>query len=624
MSVEGVEGRAALESLAFKIAAVGVAGVAAQWMAWRTRAPAIVLLLSAGLLLGPVSGLIDPQRDFGELFKPMVAIAVAIILFEGGITLKFEEIRHTSLAVRRLVFIGAPLGAVLGALAARYGAGLDWGAAAILGGLFVVTGPTVIMPLLRQAKLGPRPSALLRWEAIVNDPIGALFAVLAFEVVMLSHGAALDDLSPGGLAFRVVFALALALVGGYALARFVVWLFNAGLAPEYLKVPILLAAVLAGYEVSQLALEESGLLTVTVMGVAIANSKLASLTEIKRFKETVTILLVSGVFILLTATLDAQTFALMDWRVAVFVALMLFVVRPVTIFAATMGAGLSFNERLLVAWIAPRGVVAVAVAGFFGAALIEAGVPGGREMTAIAFAMVFATVLLHGFSLSPLAGALGLASARQAGVLMIGGGPFTLQLAEQLKAADYPVMIADGNWLTLSRARQAGVPVFYGEILSETAEHSIDFNPYGVVIAATANDAYNTLVCADFGPEIGRANVFQLSPSTDHSTERREVSHTLMGRRAFDEELSGWALRGRMAAGWTVKTATLSEQFGLADALEKNSGPSGSAAPLILLRASGALLVVEAGRQVQAKPQDRLVLLTPPDAKAQSSDLASG
>lgn len=413
-----------MESLVFKVAAVGVAGVAAQWLAWRFRAPAIVLLLAAGLLLGPLTGLVDPEADFAEVFRPMVAIAVAIILFEGGLTLNLAEIRHTSKAVRRLVLIGAPLGAVLGALAARYVGGLEWSASLVLGGLFVVTGPTVIMPLLRQAKLAPRPASLLRWEAIVNDPVGALFAVLAYEVVILVHTEPGGEHghSPLGLALLALLALVVALAVGYLLARLVIWLFNAGLAPEFLKAPILLVSVLAGYESSQLVLEESGLLTVTVMGVVLANAKLASLTELRRFKETITTLLVTGVFILLTATLDAETLALVDWRMAGFVAAMLFLVRPVTIFLATIGAGLTLQERALVAWIAPRGVVAVAVAGFFGAALESQGIAGGAEMTAVAFLMVFATVLLHGFSLAPLARLLGLASARRSGILIVGAG----------------------------------------------------------------------------------------------------------------------------------------------------------------------------------------------------------
>ena len=601
-----------MDSIVLKVAAIGFAGVAAQWVSWRLRLPAIVLLLLAGVVMGPATGFLEPQRDFGELFRPLVAIAVAIILFEGGITLKLEEIRHSSAGVRRLVMIGAPLGWVLGMFACVYVAGLDWPAATILGGLFIVTGPTVIMPLLRQAKLAPRSAALLRWEAIVNDPIGALFAVIAFEIGIVSQAIPLAEHGDAfGLILRAAFAFAFAIGFGYFLARAVVWLFNQRLAPEYLKSPILLVAVLIGYEASQLLLEESGLLTVTVMGLTIANSKLASLSEIKRFKEIITVLLVSGVFIMLTATLDADAMAAFDWSVVWYVVVMLFLVRPATVFLATIGSGLHFNERLLVAWIAPRGVVAVAVAGFFAAELTAAGSPDGSKMTAIAFAMVFATVILHGFTLAPLARALGLASAKQSGVLFVGGGPFVTQLGQLLKEAELPVLIADQNWVALREARQAGLPTFYGEILSETAEHSVDFNPYGVLIAATLNDSYNTLVCTDFGPEIGRGAVRQLSPANEMGPERLAVSHTLGGIPLFSAELTGLEIRRRMNAGWKVKMTKLSEKFGLQDALAEND-----AVFLGVIRPSGALEFTEPGVELEAKPEDRAILFSKPSKDA--------
>ena len=221
-----------MESLVFKVAAVGVAGVARNGSPGVFRAPAIVLLLAAGCCSVPVTGLVDPQTDFHGVFGPMVAIAVAIILFEGGLTLNFAEIQHTSKAVRRLVLIGAPLGRVprrsRGALYRRAG----MGAGRDPGRLFVVTGPTVIMPLLAR-RAGSKAAALLRWEAIVNDPVGALFAVLAFEIAILAHdgpAGAAHGHSPGGLILLALTALVVALAVGYLLARLVIWLFTAGLA----------------------------------------------------------------------------------------------------------------------------------------------------------------------------------------------------------------------------------------------------------------------------------------------------------------------------------------------------------------------------------------------------------
>jgi NhaP-type Na+/H+ or K+/H+ antiporter len=515
-----------LELLIAKIAAVGLAGIGSQWIAWRFRVPGIVLLALAGLIMGPATGFLVPERDFGQLFKPMVAVAVAIILFEGGFTLNFHEIRHTSTAVRRLVTIGAPLAWILNTAAGYYVAGLPFPAAAILGGVLVVTGPTVIMPLLRQSNLAPRPASLLRWEAIVNDPVGALFAVIAFETLLVAQsGGSLPDLIMHALA-ALLFALGL----GIAAGRAVVWTFNGGHVPEYLKAPVLLVVVLGAYVASQEVLEESGLLTVTVLGITLANSNLTDLVEIRRFKETITTLLVAGVFVLLSANIDKSTIQALDWRAAAFVAVMLFIVRPVTIFLATIGSGLTWQERVLTGWIAPRGVVAIAVTGFFAAKLTGLYIDGSREMIGLAFAMVMTTVVLHGFSLGPLAQWLGLAAAKRNGVVIVGGSAWSVGLGLKLKEHGIPVLIVDNNWNELREARAAGLTTHYGEILSETAEFAVDFGSYGTFIAATDNDAYNTLIINDYAFDFGRRNVFQLAPAPRKLGTAAEATFTLGGR----------------------------------------------------------------------------------------------
>ncbi|MEM9642990.1 MAG: cation:proton antiporter, partial [Pseudomonadota bacterium] len=240
-------------------ALIGVLGIGAQWLAWRLQMPAIVLILGAGLLAGPVTGLLDPAEGFGDLLRPIVAVAVAVILFEGGLTLNFAELRETRPAIRRLVFVGAPLGWLLAALAIHYGAGLSWQSSAVFGGILVVTGPTVITPLLRQARLKSRPASILRWEAIVNDPVGALCAVLAFEVVAALAGAS----TLLKAAEHFVLGLTVAAIAGYAAGRGIAFAFRRGQVPEYMKVPVLFGAVLAIYASTDALLHESGLLAVT-------------------------------------------------------------------------------------------------------------------------------------------------------------------------------------------------------------------------------------------------------------------------------------------------------------------------------------------------------------------------
>ncbi len=545
-----------MSGLIFKIALIGFSGIASQWAAWRLRIPAIALLLVSGILLGPVSGILDPQESFGDLYRPMIALAVAIILFEGGLTLNFKEITETSTAVRRIILIGGPLVWLMSSLAAHYAAGLSWPTAIVLGAILVVTGPTVIMPLLRQAQLSPRPASLLRWEAIVNDPIGALFAVIAFEIYLVLHGAH-DGATLVGL---LIFGAAVAVGGGYLAGRTLAYCFVRGYVPEFLKAPIMLITVLAVYAISDVILEESGLLTVTVMGITIANSRIASLTEMRRFKETITVLLVSGLFIMLTASLDLTALQSLGWGALAFVVLILFVVRPIAIFVATTGSGLTFSEKALVSWIAPRGIVAVAVSGLFGASLTELGVVDGSKLTALTFTVVASTILLHGFTLSPMASLLGLKSAEKPGLLLIGGSQWTEALATKIKEMGLPVLIVDANWSHIRSARLADIPVHYGEVLSEDAHHHIVLNRYSHLIAATDNDPYNALVCTEFGPELGRGNVFQIGTHREEN-ERQAVSFTIGGRSIFKPGRDYSELRKQMWMGWTFQCTTLSEEF---------------------------------------------------------------
>jgi len=553
-----------MHSIELKLALIAFVGIAAQWLAWRINLPAIALLLLAGLMAGPFTGFLDPAVDFGDLYRPLIALAVAIILFEGGMTLNFREINETSKAVRRIIVIGGPLVWAFGTLAAHFAGGLSWQTSIILGALLVVTGPTVIMPLLRQARLKPRAASLLRWEAIINDPIGALFAVISFEVFLVLNN--VHDAE--NLLFNGVLAAIIALPGAYFLAKSLAWLFINGHIPEFLKAPVLIAAALMANAVTNMVLEEAGLLTVTVMGIVLANSRMASLTEMRRFKETITVLLVSGVFILLTASLQMDTILSLGWQAAAFVAAMLFIVRPLAIFIATINTGLSWQERFLSAWIAPRGVVAVAVAGLFGSTLVEQGVADGEKMIAYTFAVVAATIILHGFSLPLLARLLDLRSAARPGILLVGGSNWSIALAAKLQSLDIPVLIADDNWNHLKNARAQNIPTYFGDVLSEHAHHEINMSAWGAVITATDNDAYNALVCTELGPEIGRGKVFQIGERKGDGY-KRELHFTVGGRQLMRRGMEFETLNAKLATGWGFRTTQFSKEYAFADHREE-------------------------------------------------------
>ena len=572
------------ELLPFKIALIGVLGIGAQWLAWRSQRPAIVLMAIAGLVFGPIMGWLltldfventkplhdimtafrlNPEKDFGALYRPMVGIAVAIILFEGGLNLRFKDLQDASHAVIRMVIIAAPIAAILGAFAAHHILGLAWDLSFMVGGLFVVTGPTVILPLLRQTHLPGRPAAVLKWEGIINDPLGALFAVAGYEYIRFTAMGESIQFALTKLGIAALIGAAFGVVSGWILA----WAFRRGHVPEYLKAPVVLIWVLFIYVMANYAAEETGLLAVTAMGVAMANTKFAAMQEMRRFKENIAILLVSGIFVVLSASLSPEVLKGFDLKVLGFVLAMMFLVRPIAVFASTIWSGLNWRETFLVSWIAPRGIVAVAVAGLFATELNQIGRADGLIFVPLAFALVFATVLSAGFTIGPLTRFLGLAKTSNEGVMIVGANPWSLGLAKALKDIDVPVLIADTNWRRLRAARLDGFKVFYGEVLSENADHRLDHSVFGYLIAATPNDAYNSLVCVEFAPELGRHRVFQIAGAEMEEDERATITYTARGRILNTKGRTSDRLTRDWWSGWRFRSTGLSEEFTIDDYL---------------------------------------------------------
>jgi NhaP-type Na+/H+ or K+/H+ antiporter len=493
--------------------AIAVLGIGAQWLAWRLHLPAIILLAVFGVVSGPVLGWLNPTEDLGAVLAPIIKLGVAIVLFEGGLTLRLHELKQAAIGVKRLVSWGVALSWTFGSAAAFYIGGLSWPVALVFGAITVVTGPTVIIPLLRQAKLKRRPASYLKWEGIINDPTGALLAVVTFEYFMHTEG--------GGLTQIVTdLGLGLTLAGllGFGGAQLLGTLFRHGQVAEYLKGPVALGMALLIYALSNVVLEESGLLATTIMGITLGNLRLPGLTEMRRFKEYIAILLVSSVFIVLTADLDPDILFRLEWRSLALLGAIIFIARPLTIFLATIGAGMSWQERALLGWIAPRGIVAAAVAGVFAPQLQAQGYAGADLLLPLVFALIFLTVTLHGLSIGSLARRLGLSAEGSNGVLIVGCTTWSVALAQILKDRAIPVTIADSSWNRLSRARLQSIPVYYGEMLSESAEATLELNEVSHLLAATDNDAYNSLVCRHYAGDLGRHHVYQLPPQEERET----------------------------------------------------------------------------------------------------------
>ncbi len=586
--------------VAIAVLCVVVGGIAAQWVAWRLRLPAIVLLFAVGLLVGPAFQLIAPTQSFGPGLHPIVGLAVAIIVFEGGLALDFRELRAAGEGVLRLTIFALPLSWGLGTLAAHALARMSWGPAALFGAITIVTGPTVVLPLLRHVRLKSRPASFLKWEAIVNDPIGAILAAVVLETLVSGMS--------GHLASRLVLGLVVATALGIGAGFLVRLMFNRDLAPELLKTPILLALAL-GVDVSaDLVMQDAGLVAATLFGVTIANLHVPGTAELRRFKEALVVLIVSALFITLTADLDRATLAALSWPLAALTLAMLLVVHPLTILFATARSGLSLHERLLTGWIAPRGIVAAAVAGVAGLRLREAGYPGASQVMPAVFALIAATMVLHGFTLAPLSRRLGLRLGDAPGLAIVGACPWSTDLAHVLHQAGVPVLLMDTFPGALRQARSLGIATLQAEILSEHGEEKLAGYAVDYLFAATSDEIYNGLVCTKLMPELGRQRVFQLAPAGGRLDERRGLDRDWRGRILGDPPADFATLQQRFDDGWRFAAASMDQA-------------ASSEPHLILLRQSGALIfnTTEGEEEAAAEAGTRICQLPPCLEQTQSS-----
>lgn len=533
-----------------QIAWIAFFAITAQWLGWRIKTPAIVFFLLFGFLAGPILGLVQPKALIGDLLQPLTAIAVGIILFEGSLNLHFKEITKSRAAVWHFVYVGAPVAWILTSLALYYVAGLSKEVSITFGALLIVTGPTVIMPLLKNARLTERPASILKWEGLVNDPIGAVLAVLCYEY-FVHHEAEGFVLASflSGIVFKVVVISILS----YVLGRLFGMVLNRGLVPEYMKPAALLSFVVVFYVICNEILHESGLIGVTILGITMANMSITSLEEIKKFKETMSLMLVAGIFIILTAQMDPGILLSIDWRGIIFIVVLLTIIRPLIALASSIGTQMTWKEVVLTGWIAPRGIVCAAVAGVMGPLLVEAGYEDGAQLLPLAFAIVLTTVILHSLSVKPLARFLELSYPDRDALLIVGSSNWSIQLAETLKSRDVDVLIADTNWHALKQARLNNVPIYYGEILSEETEYNLELNKFNVLLSVSNNPAYNALVCSAYAHDFNRENAYQFFPHEEDVHERRQITEAVHGEVFGSKDMDYWMMSTLYNKGWRFK-----------------------------------------------------------------------
>ena len=533
-------------------------GLLAQWLAWRTRLPAILLLLIFGFAAGATQ-LFDSDQLMGDLLFPVVSLSVALILFEGGLSLRLSELREIHQAVRNLITVGAAVTWGTTALAARFILELDWAYAILLGAILIVTGPTVVGPLLRHVRPLARVGSLAKWEGITIDPIGAILAVLVFEAILLREEGQLGWTSVFGLFEPFLAGLVLGVIG----AAFVYLMLKNYWLPDFLHSAFTLAVVVTAFTAANLLAGEAGLVTVTVMGVALANQRSATVHHIIEFKESLRVLLISSVFILLASRMKLEDLTAFGWQGVAFLAALFVVVRPASVFLSTLGTPLNWRERVFLSWLAPRGIVAAAVASVFSLRLAEAGHQEAATLAPLTFLVIVATATVYGLTTRPLALMLKLTQQHPNGFLILGAHAWARQIAQALSSKGFQVMLADTNRENVLSARLAGLGALHGNILTEP-EENLNLSGIGRMLALTANDEANSLACLHFRDDFGRQSVYQL-PVHQQDPEGHSDSHHLRGRILFGRDLTHKKLNGLSAQGLVVKATGLTDSFSYRD-----------------------------------------------------------
>ncbi len=600
-------------------------GFCAQWLAWRLRLPSLLLLIGFGFLLGEATRAFghDPtQLIDNDLLFPGVSFAVAVVLFEGGLSLRVRDISETKTAVFRLVTV-AILVTWAGATTACLLLGVPWQIGLLEGAILVVSGPTVIAPLLRQVRPTGRIGAVVKWEGIVNDPIGAVLAVLVFEAIVIHSTGASDGTIRGVLPILAQELIATFLIGafiGLAVAFLLIQSLKRFWVPDFLHVAFFLAAVVGSFTLANAMAHESGLVAVTILGVALANQRTVAVKHVMEFKEHLGVLLVSALFIVLASRLRPGDLTGLGFPGLLFLAALLFVVRPAAVFISTWRTGLDFKEKLFLAMLAPRGIVAVAVTSVF-ALQLQSKVPalaeGAAQMVPITFLVIIGTVGFYGLLAPPLARWLGLAIASPQGVLFVGASPWVRQVAKALHEEDFRVLLVDTNRHHQSAARMLGLPVLAGDVLSEYVHTNADLAGIGRLLAVTPNDEVNTLAALEFQHVFGRAEVYQLAPAAERSEKREKPQH-LKSRILFSENATFENLEQRYERGGQIKKTQLTEAFDFSDYLLKYGD---SAWPLFRITDSGQLIVWTAERTKKnpPKPGDTIVALVTAEPQAVES-----
>lgn len=529
-------------------------GIAAQWLAWYLKQPSILFLLLIGIIVGPILGIFDPDLVLGELMFPFISLGVAIILFEGSLTLEFDEIKQHGTVVQMLVSVGVVITIAIVALSTYLLFDIDPLIALLFGALVCVTGPTVIMPLLRSVRPNKTISNILKWEGIIIDPIGAIAVVLIYEYI-ISGGEASSILL---FAKIVVLASAIGMAGAWALA----FLMRRNMIPEFLRNVFTLAFVLLLFSISNHLEHESGLLTVTVMGVALANWPKFPRDTILEFNESLTILLISVLFIILAARVELADLMSVGVAGLVLLAIVMFVARPLSVWASAIGSNLKTNEKLMISWIGPRGIVAAAISSLFAIRLQEYDIQGVELLVPLVFMVIIGTVMIQGLGAKMVANFLGVREPETNGILVVGSNPVALMVATSLKDHGFDVVIAHNNYTNIAKARMSGLRTYFGNPVSDHADHHLDLIGIGHLFAMSIDKELNTLSEIHYRHEFGEQKIFRLKFSDEKAKSERDTKQAnFHSQWLFGKDVTYTKLASMLSKKAKIKITNITDSY---------------------------------------------------------------
>ena len=594
----------------FGVSLILILGVGAQWLAWHYNLPSILLLLIAGFLAGPVSGIIDPTVLQGEWVYPFVSISIGIILFEGGLNLRLSELREVGGPILNLITVGVLVTWFVGAGAVYVIQDFGIELSLLTGAILVVTGPTVIVPLLRQIRPEGRIGAVAKWEGITIDPVGAILATLVLEVILLLNEPGSTSAGVLEATFHVLKGLGIAVgasvvIGGAAAALIVYTLYRR-LVPGFLHNPLTLTLLVAAFVGAEALQHEAGLLTATLMGVALANQPYVPVKQITEFKENLQVLLLGVLFVVLSARLDLATFEYVGGRTVLLIGVLILLVRPLAVLLSCAGTKLSWREQAFLAWLAPRGIVAAAVASLFGFELQGIFPEAADALVPVVFLVIVGTVAVYGLTIGYVAGRLGFADPNPEGVLFVGAETWVQRIALALQELGITVQLVDSNLDHVERARARGLNADRADVLSEEILEELDLSGIGRLLITIPNDEVASLAALHLSEIFDVNDIFQLPAHSDRQHTDGEVPEHLRGHLLFGTEASCTQLRDWLDHEHEVFVAELETALAR-DAFTERFGDE--AFPMFIVRGDQLIILSEEVQRPQ--PDDRVVFLAP-------------